>query len=565
MPLIDSLLGNRQSSAVSLPPWDDFWFNPRVPPTHSGVEVSEETSMTFSTVFSCTNKLAKTVATLPFHVLEPTGDTGSTVVEDHWLSNLWQTMFSEEVLAIPGREAEMGSRILWGNSYNEIVWADRLQTEAASLIPLLARWIRIKRIDGGSLLYEYNAPGEDRRVIPADRMLHIPGLTFNGIVGLSVIGLQRETIGMGMAAVRHGASFFGNGAIAGVVLERPEQKKQLDRDAAKKIVQDWDDKYVRGGAYRTALLEEGTTARILGMGLKDAQFLESRQFQRIEICGMFDVPPSKIQDDSRSTFTNVEQKNIDWKTDSILPHCIRIEMALKARFLNGTNLFVKHNLEGLVRGDTMARAELYTSMIRVGVPVNVILGKENLPGIGPDGDVSLVSQDLAPLAMVVSGETMNSGGQEGFNVAESFAPMFLDAAQRIVGKEVKAVGNAWKRFAKTDDAEGFDMWLEQFYVEHQEFTRRAIEPVLMAAGATTPEGSYGADHPAGRRWYGYFGVAWWVSLKYIGLSVAAIRDCIKHDPAGVPNELTKWQTDKPGLLAQQLAQLFQKEKTNDPT
>ncbi len=558
MPLIDSLLGNRNASAVSLPPWDDFWFNPRVQPTVSGVEVDEQTSLTFSTVFAITSKLAKTVATLPFHVMEPSGGSGSEVVEDHWLTRIWQSMFTDEVLAISGREAEMGSRILWGNSYNEIVWTSILQTEVQELIPLLAKWIEIKRDDvTGQLFYEYRAPGEER-IIPADRMLHIPGLTFNGIVGLSVIGFQRETVGLGAAASRHAASFYGNGAIPGVVLERPDDASRLDPDGAKRIVDDWNAAYSRGGTYKTALLEEGMRARILGMPLKDAQFLESRQFQRTEICSIFDVPPHKIQDLTRATFANIEESNIDWKTDSITPHCVRIELALNARFLRNSPLFVKHSLEGLVRGNTQARAEFYTSMIRVGVPVNVILAKEDLPGIGPDGDVSLVSQDLAPLSMVVSGETLNSGGQEGFNVAESFAPMFLDAASRIVGKECKAVGNAWKKYAKLDDPEWFDKWVEEFYVEQKGFAQRCVEPLIESAAVMSRKvGDPEESIPDYR--------AMFFAMTYAGNSLAALRDCIAADPALVPDELAKWQTDKPGLLAQQLAQLFQKEKTDDPT
>lgn len=552
------------SGTASYPPDHDYWYTSRVPETAAGVSVDGDTALCFSTVFACVNKLAKTLATLPAHVYERVGGRREPRPE-HWLQQIWTRRFHPEVLALTGREALMANLLLWGNAYAECVF-NRGGDELAALVPLYSRYMRVERAtDDGPLRYVYNPPANRRRVLGPEQVLHVPGLSLNGIVGLSVIGYQRLAVGLGMAATQHGASFFSNGAIPGVVLERPAEAPDLDEEGGRRILRGWNDDFMGpGNHYRTALLEEGMKATAIGMPLKDAQFLESRQFQRVEICAIFDVPPSKIHDHQRSTWNNVEQMNLDWRTDSLVPWCVRLEQAVDARFLEGTALYLKHNLEGIVRGDMVARSTHYQKMIRCGMSINEWREKEDLDGIGPEGDVRFISKDLVPLEQAIekpappppalrafpppgpdqSDEDEDEEGRqqenEGARQRTALMGLAAEASARIVTKEVKAVGNAVKRYLDKTSAqwaqpEAFGGWLDRFYAGQIGYAFEAWQPVCEAAAAL--QGTPAAETVARGRAEGY-----------AQTSLAAIREAAR-DPAYVMIELSRWGETKAATLA----------------
>ncbi|NQT41301.1 MAG: phage portal protein [Planctomycetes bacterium] len=542
------------STRASYPPDHDYWYTPRAGPTVAGVAVNEDSSLTYATVFACVNKLAKTLATLPARVYERRGDQRIERPE-HWLNEVWTVRFNEETLALAGREAILANLMLWGNGYAETLTTNR--GRPAGLIPLYSRYMHpVRSRETRKLEYEYRPQSDPDRMLTPAQVLHVPGLSLNGIVGFSVIGYQRTTVAMGMAATKHGASFYGNSAIPGVVLKRPVDAPELSEDAAREVLAKWNEDFMTPGkSYRTALLEEGTEATTIGMPLKDAQFLESRQFQRVEICGIFDVPPSKIHDDTRSTFSNVEQKNMDWRTDSLVPWCVRLEQAVGAKFLGGTPYYLKHNLEGLVRGDLAARSTYYQKMLRCGLSVNDWLRLEDRNGIGPAGDVRFVTKDLIPLEQAVKPPApipvarpfppqRDDGDDDDDETARQRATLVAlatEASQRIVTKECKAVAAAAKRY--DGKAAAFGVWLDSFYGGQCQYAAAAWRPICAAASTLT--GRHAGDITQTR------------AEQYAGTSLASLRELLATNPAYLSIELTQWQATKAATLAAGLvADLF---------
>ena len=94
----------------------------------------------------------------------------------------------------------------------------------------------------------------------------------------------------------------------GGVLEHPAS---LGDKAYERLKQDWEDRH-KGPmkAWRPAILEEGMKWNSLTMPLKDAEFIASRKFTVNEIARWFRVPPHKIADLERATFSNIESQNI---------------------------------------------------------------------------------------------------------------------------------------------------------------------------------------------------------------------------------------------------------------
>jgi HK97 family phage portal protein len=478
---------SRGPQAVTHAAHDDYWYRPRTSGvTQGGVVVTEETSMTYATVWACVNKLSKTIATLPIHVKEHVGENKTRNATEQPLDSLLRLRPNPTQTSVQFREAIMANILLWGNAYI-FIRRDAMQN-VLDLWLLMSRFITVMEDDTGRRVYEYREPGKKMETYQADNILHIAGLSFNGQDGLSVIGFHRETVGVGMGATAHVNSFLDHGAQPGIVIERPMEAPDLSKEGEDRVLDSFDTRH--GGstnAWRTALLREGMTLKTVGMPLKDMEFVSLRRFQKGDIAGIFDVPLTKIHENERDTFSNVENKNIDWKTDSILPWCVRIENAVDAEFYAGTQFFLKHNLAGLARGDMEARYSAYAIGRQWGfLSANDIRNLEDMNPI-EDGDIYLSPLNMVPADQVGElPEPAPTAAAEASDIHGPFRRLATEAAQRCVTKEVKAVGNAWKKHAKAGTVDDFVAWAEKFYDGHAGYIKTIMRPVIREWAADSP-------------------------------------------------------------------------------
>jgi HK97 family phage portal protein len=143
----------------------------------------------------------------------------------------------------------------------------------------------------------------------------------------------------------------------------------------------------------------------IGIPPDDSQFLESRQFQIPEVARWFNLPPHKLKDLTKSSFSNIESEQISFVTDSILPWLVRLEQNFNMQLLTPSDkelsgrgrLYYKHIVEGLLRGDAAARGVFYREMFNVGaMSVNEIREKEDMDPVD-GGDIHLVPLNMTSL------------------------------------------------------------------------------------------------------------------------------------------------------------------------
>jgi len=201
--------------------------------------------------------------------------------------------------------------------------------------------------------------------------------------------------------MQHGETLFGNGARPNGLLE---VQGTLSEEQLQVLRQAWESAYSGENSNRVAVLEAGMTFKPLTMSSDDAQFLETRKYQRSEIASIFRVPLHKINDLERSTFSNIEHQSLEFVTDTLMPHARRIEQALKRDVLpDGNNLYAEFLFDSLLRGDVQARYEAYAIAINNGImSPNEVRAKENMnPRAGGD-------EYLRPLNM----ESSNNDAQQ---------------------------------------------------------------------------------------------------------------------------------------------------------
>jgi HK97 family phage portal protein len=246
---------------------------------------------------------------------------------------------------------------------------------------------------------------QGQQILTPTNMLHVLGVTLDGIRGISPITLARESIGGAIAELKHGQSFFKNGAAVGGVLQHPGH---LGPEAAQTLRQSWHDKYSGSdNAGKVAILEEGMTFNAVALSNKDSQWLESRQVTVLDIARIFGVPPALLGHLEKASYSSQEAQNLEFLTHSLRPWLTRIEQAAEKALLTDINLYVEFTTGDLLRTDLKTRYAAYQSALAAGwISVNEVRRLENLPAV--DGGDEL----YRPLNMGKLGESDNNGQTE---------------------------------------------------------------------------------------------------------------------------------------------------------
>lgn len=467
--------------------------------TPAGVDVTPDSSLQYSAVLACVRVLAEDVASLPlilYRRMQPRGKERATA---HPLYRLLHDAPNPEMTSLEFRETLMGHLALWGNGYAEKEF-DRAG-RVMGLWPLRPDKMRVTRAAGGALSYEYRLPDGKTQILPAARVMHLRGLGTNGITGYSPIALARNAVGLGLAAEEFGSRFFGNGARPQLVLIHPGQ---LTPEGQENLRTSWRKQHEGlSKAHRVAVLEEGITVKEIGIPPEDAQFLQTRRFQAVEIARIYRVPPHKIQDLERATFSNIEHQSIEYVTGTLQPWLVRWEQAIRRDLLmeaERESFFAEHLIAGLLRGDTISRFQAYAMGRQNGwLSANDIRELENMNPI-EGGDVYLSPLNMMPAPDVGTSdgerrvtspekrlrrgyETRKATGEGRRRLMTAHRAVFEDAMGRVVRRETNDVRQAAERFLPRRDVGSFTVWLNEFYGDFEGWIREALAALYRTYGA----------------------------------------------------------------------------------
>lgn len=397
IPFISRFLEGRDRSVFKNPA---AWFSYALGAVASsaGIHVSEQQAMSISTVYACVNVIAGTLSMLPLHLYQKKG-VRRELADWHPLYYMLHEEINPEMEDLNFRELLTSHLLLWGNAYAEkdLDMAGRTKY----LWPLRPDMTRPERDPvTRELRYIVSLPDGQVKRLPPERIFHLRGPSLDGVMGMSPIRQCMDAFGLAKAAETFGGKFFANGANVGGVIKSPTA---LGKEKFEKLKKDIKDAYEGlGKSHRLMILEHGLDYMKVGIPPQEAQFLETRKFQRTEICGIYRVPPHKIADLERSTNNNIEHQDMEFCRDTILPWAVRWEKALNRQILNRDdrrrgNYYTKHNLMGLLRGDSKTRGVFYRQLWNMGaMNVNEIRALEEMNPIGPEGDVFYIPLNLEP-------------------------------------------------------------------------------------------------------------------------------------------------------------------------
>jgi HK97 family phage portal protein len=365
-----------------------------VPPPSIGIGddyVGTHRAMSVMTVYACVRLLADTIASLPWKVYhrDAHGVPKEVRPQPQVIQNPWPgfDLFQYKWTMV-------ASLALRGNFYGLVTSRDKLERPTA-IMPLHPDAVFLERRTDILRWFDpvYRVMGE---VIPTMDMCHIRRFTMPGEPwGLSPIKQAAVAVGMSLASEEYGYRYFRESANPSGALSTDQD---LDEGAVRRAQAEWIASH--GGRKLPAVLTSGFKFAPISIAPNESQFLETRQFQRSEICIMYGVPPILIGDTKETTAwgTGVEQITIGAVTYTFRAWTSCIESVFSAMLPDGQ--FVRFDYSALLRGDTRARFEAYkTALMSFWITPNEVRAQEEMEPLPEGGDRPLQPATYIPLGM----------------------------------------------------------------------------------------------------------------------------------------------------------------------
>lgn len=364
-------------------------------------------ALQISTVWSCIDRRASVISSLPFFAYRLLADGQKELARLSRLYGLLHDAPNPRMTPMEFWRAMVMSHDLRGAGYARID-RDERTGEATALWPMAYDQTRPIVLPDGSMVYEYRLDS-NVAILSEQNVLVIKGLG-NGTTGLDKLAFMRPTTDEAAKAQTSASRIFGNGGKPTGVLMLDRVLKPDQRTALRERFAEM----ASGSTDRLYVLEADMKYQQLSLSPEDQQLLETRRFSVEEICRWFDVPPVLAHHSNVTTWgSGVEQIISGWHKMSIRPMLVNIEQAVRRRVMTPAqraSMTVEMSFEALLRADPAARSTFYATGLQNGYMTrNEVRQLENLPPATGAGANTLTAQsNLLPIDLL--GKTNTNGG-----------------------------------------------------------------------------------------------------------------------------------------------------------
>ena len=360
--------------------------------------VDTDFALKISTVWSCVDLLSGAMSTLPLHVKERT-DSGRRVLYDHPVARLLMKP-NPKMNGVIFRRAMMTSVCLRGNAYAFITARDAMQRPTR--LDFVLPW-NVSLWEGDDDIY-YTIAGNEAK-IPSRDVIHLKGLSMNGLLGLSPIRQHADLLETSGNSLDFARSFYKNGCRTTGVFKKD---KTLSDAAYERLRRQLAEQYFGAkNAGKPLLLEDGLDYTAITIPPEDAQFIATRLQSVDEIAAIFRVPPHMVGNQSHSTYNNNEQQNLELYNLTLRPWIVNTEAEFNDKLLREDEkgrTYIDIDAKGLLRADTAARTAFYKEMFYIGaMNPNEIRASEDMDGY-EGGDQFYHQANMEP----VTGKSQNN-------------------------------------------------------------------------------------------------------------------------------------------------------------
>lgn len=379
--------------------WSNGWWGSR---SATGIEINQQSALMVPTVMACVSIISEDVANLEPHVFRRLDNGSKQIATDHWLSALlvrpndwqpWGECCQQMLIGL----------LLRGNGYAVIIRDGR--GRPIMLVPVNPDYVALWEAPDGSLFWRVTRSGlhmlavlrDQPLMVPYENMLHLKGMSANGLLGLSKIAINREAIALALGQEQIAARTIGDGAKPSGVLTTAGK---LTKEAADRIRDDW--KTFNSGianSGRTIVLEQGLEWKPLSLSMVDLEFIASRTFQIADIARIWRVPLHMLDADvGKSASSEITQKAQEYLNFTLRTYIRIIQQRLAFTFDLGPDVFVELDVSELIKADIVARYQSYRLALQGWMSVNEVRVLEGQPPISsPGGNMVFRPVNMAPL------------------------------------------------------------------------------------------------------------------------------------------------------------------------
>ena len=422
--------------------------------TASGKRVTPDNALRNSAMWRGIDLKSGLVASFPCKVMQELPSGSREIARRHpvkrilgWRPNRWQSSYQF-------RQMLEGHRILRGNAYAAI--QRTRDGNVSALVPLHPDRVKVTSDQDGMPLYTVNM-GAGKQPVRLWWMecLHLTGKGLNGFLGLDTSEYAAEAIGLAQAGEEYAARVYSSGGAERGILKHkgaplsPEKRMQLKEQ--------WQSAYGPSSeAYKVAVLEEDLEWQKIGVTPEQAQGLQGRSNQVIEIGRFLGIPPWLLFETTKDTSwgSGLEQTNLAFLIYSQQPDLINWEQRMLLDLFDEEDIeagyYPHFVVEALLRGDSAARAAFYRTMREIGVfSVDDILAKEDMPLVGGAGG----SERCRPMNWVPIGTPASAAASGGSAAAAlpSDSGSTASSSMTVLHGQVTGVASVAQESTGSDD------------------------------------------------------------------------------------------------------------------
>lgn len=344
-------------------------------PSNTKQSISADSVLSLSTVWRAVNIISDSIASLPVNVMEMRPDGSRQIALRHPVQRQMAFQPSPIYTKYNFFQTLVTHALLYGNGYAEI------NRERVTGYPKNYTIIAPDRVQAktknGQVYYEYTEVPTDPasgvtqpvvREIRAGNMVHINGISWNGINGLNVIKFLADNFGLALANQQYLVKFFSEGATISGLLKHPGR---LTPDAIKRLQASWQGTYAgSGNSGKVAIVEEGMDYQQVGLSPQQAGAADTKKLTISDIARIFGVPQFLLEDLDRATFSNIEHLSLLFRQHTIRPWCKRIESELNTKLFPVDEQVVFQvffDIDDLAMSDLDSRSKWVESMMKWGI------------------------------------------------------------------------------------------------------------------------------------------------------------------------------------------------------
>lgn len=444
----------------------DFWYGPVGQTTNAGIRVTPEVAIKSAAVYACVSKIAKILATLSLKMYRVDKNGNEVEAPEHFLDELLRYQPNYSHTAVDFWTTMVWWAVVYGDTYAEIIYTNR--KPVAALEPIHPLLVTPEQYQRNRYKYRVREPNTGvERVLLSNELFKFSGLIAGGVRGMGICDHADEAIGLSLVADQYASRVFSNSINSGIVIHHPGK---LSEEGQRNFMSALMARLAGGeNAHRPLLLQEGMKAeKGFTQTAEQAQLLDARKWQVLEVCRALDMPPSLvgITDGGK---TAVEEEALSFVKYTLVPWARRIEQSIRRDLIPAEadgkiRHLAKFNFNSLLRGTATARADYFSKALGSGgspawMAVNEVRRLDGLnpyddplfdkPALGTNPaqtpDVGNPAQDTP--AEDDAPQQRQIAAQKQIAAPEARPETYEDKCVALVAKEVKVLRKYAERFA----------------------------------------------------------------------------------------------------------------------